>query len=41
MKSVSHHSTNGVPDIEELDIQQIFDEKSRSLRKSKEKELEP
>ena len=41
VKSVSRHSTNGVPDIEELDIQQIYDEKSRSLRKSKEKELEP
>ena len=38
---MSRHSTNGVPDIEELDIQQIFDERSRSLRKSNEKELEP
>ena len=40
-KTASYLSTNGVPVIEELDIQQIFDEKSKQLRKSNEKELEP
>ena len=37
---MSNLSTNGVPVIEELDIHHIFNEKSKYLRKSNEKELE-
>ena len=40
IKTASYLSTNGVPVIEELEIQQIFDVKSKELRKSNEKELE-
>ena len=41
IKTASYLSTNGVPVIEELEIQQIFDVKSKELRKSNDKELEP
>ena len=37
---MSYLSSNGVPVIEELDINHIFNEKSKQLRKSNEKELE-